>query len=96
MHSNTRAKPQELLAKAARLERDLQIPKQRIIGWDGKREITLITERDLSIPLSRMAPGGFLSWTGVRTGLTNESETHSVIAIEPANKPSGFIDRAKS
>lgn len=79
--------------EASRLERDLETPKQEIHGWNGERYVILQTERDLSGPLTRIRADGFLKWTGRLTGLTDGTEIYSVTSVEPAVRPSGFVDR---
>ena len=80
-------------AEAARLERDLETPKQAIHGWNGERYVILRTDRDLSRALTRIRADGFLKWAGRMTGLDDGTEIYSVSNVEPASRPAGFVDR---
>ncbi len=88
-----RAEAKNKRSEAARLERELETPKQEIHGWNGERYVTLRTDRDLSRALTRIRADGFLKWTGRLTGLTDGTEIYSVSNVEPASRPAGFVDR---
>ncbi len=82
-----------LRAKAIRLERQANEPRQILQGWDGKRIVILETTRDLSTVITRVAPGDFLTWRGERIEMSDTFDRFEVSSIEKSPRPLGFIQQ---
>ena len=68
-----------------RLERQLNEPRQVILGnWD-KKIITLRTTQDVSRTLNRIDTGGYLSWQGRRVREDRDSQEWVVTSIKVVN-----------
>ncbi len=84
--SQLRAKEGEL----KKLQRDLETPRQIIIGNWGGKIITLETTRDSSRTLDRIMTGEYLTWSGRRVHEDQDSQdwvVNSVRKVDPNDLP---------
>jgi chromosome segregation ATPase len=77
----------QLDGQATRLERESEIPRQRITGISDEITIVLITERDFSRQLSRLADRAWITWSGRLTARDESTETWIVTRIEQVDPP---------
>lgn len=84
-------------AKAKRVEattvrRKATIHRHRLVGWNGSRFVVLVTSRDLTSAVTRLAPGNFIGWSGDRIKLTNRVEEYEVRTIGVEDSPVNYVD----
>lgn len=53
-----------LRAQAARMEKEVEVTRYWVLGWDGQKDVMLLTTRDESSLLSTIGPGDLLHWVG--------------------------------
>ena len=88
-----RAEAKKKKGQAIRLEKKAKEPRQVIRGWDGERNVTLETTRDLSRNLRDLSPGSCLKWTGTISHSDEDSETWTVRMVELVDCPSGLDEQ---
>ena len=69
-----------------KLERQLNEPRQLILGNGSGKVITLRTTVDLSRTLDRIDTGSYLTWDGRRVREDEDSQEWVAIRIEPVDE----------
>jgi hypothetical protein len=80
--------------EAARIRRQLNEPRQVIVGSHDGRTFTLKTENDQSCVLAKAKPGDFLTWGGWREQLMDSDETWVINRLEIVNEEGKAISTA--
>lgn len=83
-----------LRARATRLDKQAHETRHELQGWDGQRTIILETTRDLSVTISRLNPGDFVTWQGKRVEMSDNTDRFQVNRIEATAAPANFRTRS--
>lgn len=81
-------------ARATRLDKQAHETRHELQGWDGQRTIILETTRDLSVTISRLNAGDFVTWQGKRVEMTDNTDRFQVNRIEGTAAPANFRTRS--
>lgn len=84
------------------IQRQISIPRYWILGWDGKQDVMVFTNRDESDILLRMNEGEFVAWKGdivdrqVGHAVYGNYELWRADGIKVVQRPKPFVDRPES